>query len=254
MMPAMGAIDVHCYLGRSLFGTSSSVGSILRDMDRLDIETSVLVTARPRGYRLEPGNRRVAAAVAANPNRFMGWCRVDPWQGARAVAELRRGVGELGLRGLFLHPWEENFPVDGELVEPLVAAAGELGVPVMVVGGHVRVSTAWQIADLAGRHPTVTFVATSAGQINISGAALHEAEVMLAEHDNVLAETSGIYREDFIEDMAARFGAGRILWGSGSPVFSRAFEIKRGEWAHLNDEDRAAILGGNARRLFGKRG
>jgi predicted TIM-barrel fold metal-dependent hydrolase len=113
----------------------------------------------------------------------------------------------------------------------------------------VRVSTAWQIGELAGRHPEVTFVATSGGQINISGIALAEAETMLEEHPNVYMDTSGIYREDFIEDMAKRFGAGRILFGSAAPPLNRDLELRRAQWAHLPEEDLTLILGENARSL-----
>ena len=68
-------------------------------------------------------------------------------------------------------------------------------------------------------------------------------------HENVWMETSGIYREDFIEDMAARFGASRIVFGSGSPPLNRDLEMRRAGWAHLEEADRDAILGGNAARL-----
>ncbi len=246
-------IDIHRYLGQSLFGYKTSPSQILRDMDKLAIEKTILVPVKPKGYKLAPECKRVAQIVAKHPDRFMGWCRVDPWQGERAVAELQMGITQLGLVGLFLHPWEENFQIDSELVDPLMRAAAQLKIPVMIVGGHVRQSTAWQIADLAGRHQKVTIIATSGGQINISGAALHEAELMFAEHPNVMMETSGIYREDFIEDTAKKIGSQRVLWGSGSPIYDVAFEIKRGEWAHIPEDDKTNILFRNAERLFGRK-
>jgi len=246
----MLAIDVHCYLGTSLFGVSSTLSQIIREMDRLGIERSVLAPVKPRRYELGPENRRVARAVAKYPSRFAGWCRVDPWQGSRALEQLRIGFDDLGLSGLFLHPWEEQFQISSHIVDPLVVEAGNRGRPVMIVGGHVRVSLALQIAELARRHPSVTFLATSCGQINISGAALYEAELLLREHSNVLMETSGIYREDFIEDCAKKFGAERVVWGSGSPVYDTDFELKRGCWAHVEEGARHMLLYENALRLF----
>lgn len=241
-------VDVHANFGPSLFGTPVGLPELLADLDAAGVARAVLAPQKPPGYRFEDANRAAREAAASEPGRLGWWCRVDPWQGEAAAAELARGL-EAGAAGLSLHPYQETFQVDDPMVDPLLACCAAAGKPVMVAGGHVRVSTAWQIGALAGRFPGVTILATSGGQINISGVALAEAETMLAEHANVFMETSGIYREDFIEDMAARFGAARIVFGSGSPPLTRALEVKRGAWAHLDAPARDAILGENARRL-----
>jgi predicted TIM-barrel fold metal-dependent hydrolase len=245
----MAAIDVHRYLGASLFGAKTTASSILKDMERLGIERSVLVPVKPRRYALEPEVERVARAVEANASRFSGWCRVDPWQRERALKLLERGLDELGLVGLFLHPWQEQFQISSSLVDPLVELSVARRKPVMIVGGHVRVSQALQVAELVGRFPEATFIVTSGGQINISGAALGEAEVLMRENPNVMMETSGIYREDFIEDSMRTFGASRVLWGSASPEYDVDFELHRALWAHVDDGARSALLRDNARRV-----
>lgn len=244
----MRAVDLHAPFGASLHGHPVTRRDMLRGMDRLGIAVSALVPQKPPGYRLGPATRAALAAAARHPDRFRAWARVDPWQPG-AAAELAEAL-DRGACGLFLHPLEELFPVNDPRLDPLLGLCGARRVPAMVAGGHVRYSTAWQIGELAARHPGVTIVATSGGQINISGIALGEAETMLAEHANVLMETSGIYREDFIEDMAKRFGAGRILFGSGAPPYDKALELHRGLWAHLPELDRARILAGNAERLL----
>ena len=49
--------------------------------------------------------------MARHPTGSSAFARVDPNLGDDAAAELERATGELGLRGLFLHPWEETFRV-----------------------------------------------------------------------------------------------------------------------------------------------
>ena len=80
--------------------------------------------------------------------------------------------------------------------------------------------------------------ATSAGQIDICGAHLQGALSMMREHSNVSVETSGIYRQDFIEDLVHEFGADRVRFGSGAPGFDMSYEAARFRWLH-GDQMRA---------------
>ena len=66
-----------------------------------------------------------------------------------------------------------------------------------------------------------------------------------------MIQTTGVYREDFLEGVVERFGAGRLLFASGFPRFDPRLELLRVRWApNLDEQSRAAILGGNAARLL----
>ncbi|MGV3522688.1 MAG: amidohydrolase family protein [Candidatus Sericytochromatia bacterium] len=246
----MKTLDFHTHLGPSIFGYGQTLPELMRQLDAHGIDQAVVIGVQPRDYHLGPANDAVAAAVAQYPERLIGFARVDPRQGQRARDELFRCVDRLGFKGLFLHPWEESCPVNSHWVKGLMPLAESLEIPVMVSGGHVRVSMASQLADLARHFPDLPLIVTSGGQINISGIALAEAETLLREHPNVYLESSGIYREDFIEDMVPLIGSGRILFGSNSPEYSQALEVLRPRLAHLSEADRANLLYGTAARLL----
>lgn len=233
--------DAHAHIGRSLFGVEQSVDELLASMDDNGIERAILVPLKPPGYDLAPENDRVSQAVRSHPDRFHGVARVDPWQGERAVTELRRAHEELGACGLFLHPFEEQFSANSELVFPLLDHLQEHALPLLLAGGYPGVSHPSQIADLAGRFPDVTIIATHGGQLNISGLLLDDASRMLRSNPNVIMETSGIYREDFIEEMVAELGPGRVVFGSNAPCMDQGFETLRIRLAHLSDSDKRAV-------------
>jgi predicted TIM-barrel fold metal-dependent hydrolase len=244
-------IDAHVYLGNSLFGYSQTAEEIIEKLDAQGVDRCVLCPVRPFDYHLEPENDSVSRTVKGHKDRFTGLVRVDPRQGEKALREMVRGIETLGLRGLYLNPWEESYPINSEMVYPLVEKAGQYHVPVMIRGGFPVVSHPSQIRDLVRRFPGTTFIATSAGQINISGGGLEDARILLTENKNVFMETSGIYREDFIEEMAKVLGAGRLLYGSASPVMDMSFEIQRVQRAHLKEKEKAQILGKNLVKLLG---
>jgi predicted TIM-barrel fold metal-dependent hydrolase len=63
-------------------------------------------------------------------------------------------------------------------------------------------------------------------------------------------ETSGVYRQDFVEDVATQIGPERVLFGSNSPFMDMRLEVERARWANLAEESKALILAGNAQRIF----
>lgn len=240
-------VDSLTFVGESLFGPAATVDELLRALDASEIERAVVCPVKPPGYRLEEANDEVAAAVARHPDRLAGFARVDPNR-SDAAAELARATGELGLCGLFLHPWEETFRIHEDRVVRLLEG---FAFPVIVAAGYPWLSEGAQVGELARRLPAVDLVATNGCQINISGLGQTDAELALAANENLFVQTTGVYREDFLEGVVAQFGAERLLYASGFPAFDPRLEVLRARWAPgLDDRAKALVLGGNAERLL----
>jgi uncharacterized protein len=247
----LSLIDAHAHIGESLFGLEQTVGSLLATMETGRIAHSIIMPLKPLAYNFEPENDRVAAVVAAHQEKLAGFARVDPWQKEGALRELRRGFDELGLLGLYLHPFEEQFAANDELVFPLLDELRSRGRPLMLAGGYPGFSHPSQIGDLARQFPEVTVIATHGGQLNISGLLLADATRMLRTNPNVIMETSGVYREDFIEEIATELGAHRVLFGSNAPYMDQGFEATRIRLAHLDEEVKNKIGFENVARICG---
>ena len=242
-------VDAFTFVGESLFGSGQTSAELVAKMDAANIERAIICPLKPPRYHLGPANDLVAEAVAREP-RLVGLARVDPNQAQDAVQELDRAVKKLGLRGLFLHPWEETFRINGPRVDPLLARCAELQIPVVIASGYPWLSEASQVGDLARRFPNVMLVMTHGGQINISGLGQADALNTLQRHANVCMETSGVYRQDFLEDVATQIGAERVLFGSNSPFMDMRLEVERARWANLAEDSKTLILAGNAERIF----
>lgn len=244
-------VDSLTFVGESIFGHRATARDLLDRMDEVGIDRAVVCPVKPRGYHLGLANEAVAEAVRAHPDRLVGFARVDPLLGDDAVAEAERATHELGLVGLFLHPREETYRVNAPFVDPVIETARRHRAPVIVATGYPWVSEGLQVGDLASRFPDVTFVMTNGGQINISGLGQTDAELALAENENVLMQTAGVYREDFIEGVATRLGPEKVLFASAFPLMDPRLEVLRVRWAHLEDAQKEQMLGGNAARLLG---
>jgi uncharacterized protein len=243
-------IDMRVHTGESLFGMKLHPETILENMKNLGIDKSVIIPLKPPDYHFEPENDRIAKFAAENPERFIPFGRVDPWRKDKALDEIKRIFEKLDFSGIFIDPLEEQCPLTSPVIKSLLDLVKEYGKPVMISGGHVRVSHPRQIEYIAKEYPDVTFIVTSGGQINICGALLWDAEEMLKACPNVIMETSGIYRRDFIEQMTQKLGNSRVVFGSGTPYYNQEFEIERIKTAHVSNEDKKMLLGENAARLL----
>ena len=78
-------------------------------------------------------NDKVSMVVNKFPNslRLIGFGRVVPSEGSIALAEVNRMVIENGLRGLKIHPKNDNFPIVSEDMVSLLKTTAKFGIPVI---------------------------------------------------------------------------------------------------------------------------
>ena len=125
-------------VGRKLNG----VGERLADMDRLGVDVQAISPSPGQYYYWAPPevgreaarlvNDGVAEAAAKHPDRLVGMGTVPLQDVGMAVAELRRCVNDLGLRGIEIGSNVAGRELAEEAFCPFFAAAEELGVLVFL--------------------------------------------------------------------------------------------------------------------------
>ncbi len=246
----MRIIDAHAYVGPSLFGLSRTIDDLLRAMDGLGIDMAVLCPSRPPDYALGPANKWVAKAIGEHRDRFYGWARVDPWQGAAALQDLEHAHQDLGLHGLLLHPWEELCPLSEKAYDPLVDYAAEHNLPVLIETGYPLVSHPLDVAEVANRHPKAKLIGTHGLQLDSSAFALLDAETAMRECPNLHMESSGMYAFGVMETVVHELGSGRLIFGSHSPWLNAELELARIKRLSLTPAKLQAVLCDNIEQLI----
>ena len=242
-------VDALVYAGASLYGGGRTLGELLSAAPGAGLDRLVAAPAKPRDYDLAGASERLAEECAASNGRAVCLARVDPWQDD-AADRLAALLEHPAVRGLLLHPWEETFSANSERAVALAGAAAARGYPVLVEAGHPLVAEALSLSDLA-RRVDGTVVMTRGGQVNMAGLAQQSADLALAAAPNLRALSAGMYRQDWLEGCVRQFGAERLLHGSCAPVFDLGYEAERVRRARMGDDERAAVMGGNAAALFG---
>ena len=231
----------------------------LRIMDEGGVRQALVIPGhgylRPNGIAdTRRVNDEIAAYRDATPDRFPAACGiVEPRDGREALAEIDRAKRELGLVALSFHTRFQGVSMDSHWIQRYLERMGELGLlPIIHAMDDTPEESLWKLASIARRFPDLTILALDAfGSYQATRQCFHVAEVA----PNVVFDTSLSYNFDFIEDFAKRFGADRVVYGTdlySYPVGRRISHVlSQIVDSSLSDDDKAAILGGNARRILG---
>jgi aminocarboxymuconate-semialdehyde decarboxylase len=153
------------------------IGTRLRSMDERRIDHAVLSIAPTLFMYWADGtdafarqaNDSLAAFAAASGGRITAIATLPMQHPQAAVAELRRAVAELGMPGAQIGPEVEGRPLDGPEFRPVLRAAAELDVPLILHPYYVGTSAGladFYLTNLVG-NPLATVI--SAARLIFSG-------------------------------------------------------------------------------------
>jgi L-fuconolactonase len=234
--------------------------ALLALMKAHGVKKSVLVQVSHHGW----DHRFLAATLRRYPRDFLGVCRVNPEDPA-APATLERLVKQDGFRGLRLNVQPEPaFDwVRGPLMPPLWRMCEALGIPLCLQTKGPRLP---DLIPLCRRFPALTIIVDHVADIAVGDAASLQALLSLAERPRTYVKVSHTWwvakqrypyadALEHVKRLCERFGPERLLFASDWPVvekycgYSRALALV-GEMKFFSASDRAAVLGGNAARLW----
>jgi predicted TIM-barrel fold metal-dependent hydrolase len=266
--------DVHHHVGRAfdaLGGELGEAASDAKEMARVELDERLRIMDEGgvrqalvipgHGYLRPNGladTRRINDEIAAyrdqTPERFPVACGiVEPRDGPHALGELDRVASQLRLVAISFHTRFQGVSMDSRWILRSLDRMGELGlVPIIHAMDDTPEESLWKLASVARTLPDLTILALDAfSSYEATRQCFFVAEVAA----NIVFDTSLSYNFDFIEDFAVRFGYERVMFGTDLyswPVGRRVSHllpqiIESG----LPRDAKAAILGDNARRLFG---
>ena len=209
-------------------------------------------------------NDFIAGIVRSYPKQFIGFCSVDPWQGRKAVDEVRRSSEELGLLGVKFHPaLQEFFPNDprfrllfeecARLKMPVLIHTGMTGFGAGIPGG-AGIRTKYcapipYIDDLAADVPELTII-----MAHPAFPWVDEQLAVLMHKGNVFMDISGWspkYFQPQLIQYANTLIQDKVMFGSDHPIMTPDRWLADFADAPFREEVREKILWKNANRILG---
>jgi uncharacterized protein len=237
-------IDGHCHAGRgerltAPWNTVAPLGAYLRRARAAGIDRTVVFPPFAGDYAV--ANVELARIVAGHPDRLIGYAGVHPRRDAGRIRELvGRAVREWGFRGIKVHR------LDAPATREVCEAATAFDVPLLYdVAGQPEL-----LEQAAPEYPKLLFVVPHLGSFADDWRAHQRLIDQLIRLPNVLADTSGVRRFDYLVQAVRRAGPDRLVFGSDGPWLHPAVELAKIRLLGLGPAEEAQILGGNLRRVL----
>ena len=276
-------IDAHCHILPPFFGSRgaeiaqrdatfaallsspdariASAEDLLAAMARDGVERAVVMgmgwTDRQTATE---ANDYIIQAVGDYPSRLTGFCAVNPAWGESAVAEAKR-CAAAGLAGIGeLHADTQGFDItDASVMAPVMDLARSSGMPVLVhasePAGHQYPGKGATTPDKLYRFiqnfpDNVIICAHWGGGLPFYSLMPEVPEVL----KNVYFDSAAsplLYRPEVYATVAGLAGAGKVLFASDYPLMEASRPLEQVRSAGLAPDVEAALLSGNAAKLFG---
>lgn len=237
-----------------LVGSPFIAGRIERALDAPHPQVRRMLTP-PVYYSLANGiadNRTINDALLAAASQGPGWRAFGVAElkyGLAAMAEIER-LASLGAAGLVWSPRAQGIFGNDHSLAQWCIHADKCGLVSLIHSAPYSVNEG--LRRLAERFPGMQFVALDA---MTSPENLDQLLAVAEALDNVAIDlTSSLCGPRGVQRAVLRVGAERLVFGSNFYPMSRVARISAldvVEEAGLDQRERAAILGGNARRILG---
>jgi predicted TIM-barrel fold metal-dependent hydrolase len=234
-----------------------SARDVLKWMDQCGI-AGALVT-HTLSYADDPVSAReyLARELRIAPKRlFPAWVALPPDAGdAEATpAELLGKMSRAGVRAVKLYPKTHNWPMAMDVIGPMLEAFEKAGVLTILPlselpeggAGGSNLGAYEKLREICARFPRLPVLLQG-----VWWSSQRTITALMARHANLHIEFSCYQVNRGLEEYARRFGAERLLFGTGLPAMSAGAARAYVDYARISPKDKAKVAGGNLARLLG---
>jgi uncharacterized protein len=242
----------------------ATAGRLISTMDAAGVDVAVALSFGWNDQSVcEEQNDYILAAARSFPTRIIPFCTVQPRAGAAAIRELERAAAR-GCRGVGeLYPDGQGFSLEDRLtVGPLLEACASLGLVLMVHSseplgrsypgkGKTTPDRLLALAALASEvAPDLPVICAHLGGGLPFYEFMPEVRAVTARFYYDTSAAAYLYQPAVLAHLFA-IAPDRLLFGSDYPVIGMKRMMDYAVRSGVPEPDLAAILSGNACRLFG---
>ena len=252
--------ELVCRMERAIGGLPQyeSIEKMVELMDEAGVEKVFITQCKMWSYwnkwmYMDTQLEDVLQYTQKYPDRFVGLAGYNPFRIKESLKEIEIAVKEYGFKGVYVHIYGFDIPLNDAKMYPLYAKCVELDIPVSMQVGHVLES----MPSDCGRPIYLDRIACDFPDLKIIGA--HTGWPWVEELISVCYKWDNVYfgvdawmpkylRPEIIQFINSRLGMDRCLWGTNGLPWKESLE--QIEQLGLKEEAKRKLLRENAIELF----
>jgi hypothetical protein len=256
----LGLVDSNVFVGRASgvpwarnFEVSSQ--DLLAEMSRVGVDGAVAYHVLAREYSPRLGNGLLLDEIAGQPAVAGAWILLPHHTGEfPPPAALIPEMAAAGVVMARMHPSTDpsahRYLLADWVVGDLLEALADAGFPLAIdFSLFRRAEPPWELLfQVLNTHPLLKVLL-----MDVQGRNNRTLYPLLERFPNLTIQTAGLNVHRGIEDVVSRFGADRLIFGSGYPLRSMGAARFGLDTAEIAETDRRLIGAGNLTSLLGPR-
>lgn len=218
------------------------VEDLVKRMDYVGIKKALVYHSLAQLYDPMSGNKILMEEIKNYRQLYGCWVLVPPFTPEiGTVDEIMAEMKENNIRAIRLCPKEHGFKLTPWNTGELLTALEQKRIPVLIDGDQVELGN---IQSLCETYPQLPVVLTRSGYRGI-----RMLYALLAQYENFYLEISSFLLYRGLEEVVEKFGAQRILFGTGMPIQDPAGAVTKLRYADIGEEAKEMITHQNLERL-----
>jgi predicted TIM-barrel fold metal-dependent hydrolase len=248
-MEAINYFDCSCIAGRRNIidpGSFYKVEDIVKKMEYYGIDKALVYHSMAREYDPKTGNEMLMKDIEGYSQLYPAWVVMHHHTGEfPAPKELAVQMKNNGVKAVRMYPapTDLNFSLADWNCGELLSMLEECRVPLFIGADQIS----WDgMNDLLKNHPKLRVVYTDVGY-----RCDRNLYATLERYENLSIEIYSYKVHRGIEEICRRFGAGRLIFGSGMPVYSGGSAVSMINYAGISLKEKQMIASENLEKLLG---
>lgn len=247
----MKILDCHLFYGATNNGepyrNCDTVEELCAELSRTGIGGGLVRCAYSDTVGVNYGNRFLANDLqkSGNPDLWGVWAVIPHFTGETpSPADLPAEMKKHRVGAIYLNPRVHRYVLDPLTVGDYLDLAQARGIPVLL-----NTSLGLSMEQIYGVMKAFPRLTAIVGDSDCWPNA-RRLYPLAALYENLHLDLSFVMDAGGVEDMVARFGAEKLLYGSAFPARCTGSMLAVVRSAAISEEDRALIFGGNLERLL----
>jgi len=238
--------DCGCAVGTSFYknyGGSWETAELLRKMRLYGIDKALVYHIAGKEYDPAVGNGLLADEIKDYPALYPVWVvmhhHTDEFDEPDALIKTLK---EKNIKAVRMYPAAHQYKTSAWNCRELFTALAANKIPLFIDLDQL----AWdEIHQLLTDYPELNLILTGLNYI-----VDRNIYALFKKFTNLYIETIGYKVNNGIEEICGRFGAGRLIFGSGMPVFSGSAAVSMIRYARIGENEKRMIARGNLESLL----